>query len=81
VAQPEGGFSIFVETDLVGDDTAFLARAIAQGVSFDPGRSFLRDGPRAHVMMRLCFSQAEPAALEEGARRLARAARGASRLA
>ncbi len=73
-AEPEGGFSIYVETDLEGSDAAFLERAMQLGASFDSGRSFLRDGAAPCVTMRLCFSQSDPAVLEEGVRRLARAA-------
>ncbi len=71
-AEPEGGFSVYVDTDLVGDEATFLELAVHEGVSFDPGRAFLRDGPLDHVTMRLCFSQADSADLEEGVERLAR---------
>lgn len=71
-AEPEGGFAVFVETPGHGDDTELLARAIAAGVSFDPGRLF-----RAHpdtddvLRFRLCFSSAPEGELAEGVRRLA----------
>lgn len=38
IAEPEGGFCVWVETDEEGDDTALLSLATEHGVSFDPGR-------------------------------------------
>jgi 2-aminoadipate transaminase len=72
--EPEGGFSVFVETDVRGDDVAFLEHATRNGVTFDPGRMFRPGGPPASVSMRLCFSRASRAELEAGVRRLERAA-------
>src|SRR5258706_408282 len=37
---PVGGFAIWAETDVEGDDASFLEVALQQGVSFDPGSSF-----------------------------------------
>jgi 2-aminoadipate transaminase len=73
--EPEGGFSVFVETDVRGDDVAFLEHATRQGVNFDPGRMFRPGGAPAFVSMRLCFSRASSTELAEGVRRLERAAR------
>jgi 2-aminoadipate transaminase len=73
--EPEGGFSVFVETELRGDDVAFLEHATRNGVTFDPGRMFRPGGPPASLSMRLCFSRASSVELEEGVRRLERAAR------
>ncbi|HEY6458698.1 MAG TPA: PLP-dependent aminotransferase family protein [Polyangiaceae bacterium] len=73
--EPEGGFSVFVETDVRGDDVAFLEHATRNGVTFDPGRMFRPGGPAASVSMRLCFSRASGVELEEGVCRLERAAR------
>jgi DNA-binding transcriptional MocR family regulator len=42
-------------------------------VSFDPGSAFRPDRSPRPLALRLCFSALEPGALEEGARRLARA--------
>jgi 2-aminoadipate transaminase len=70
--EPDGGFSIFVDTGVRGDDVGFLEVASAHGVSFDPGRIF-RVQPHETIELRVCFSGADEELLEEGARRLARA--------
>lgn len=70
---PEGGFSIWVETGDARDETAFLERAIAHGVSFDPGSMFRADGGRHPLALRLSFSAVEEADVEAGIQRLARA--------
>jgi 2-aminoadipate transaminase len=71
---PEGGFGLWVRTDQRADETRFLRRAVQAGVSFDPGSPFRcvrsRRGP---TVLRLCFSSVREDAMEEGARRLARA--------
>ena len=69
-AEPEGGFAIF-ETPARGDDTALLARAIAAGVTFNPGHLF-RAAPEADDVLRfrLCFSSARVDELAVGVRRL-----------
>jgi 2-aminoadipate transaminase len=71
-SEPEGGFSLFANTNLPGDDVAFLAVASAHGVSFDPGRMF-RISRRATIELRLCHCNVAEPLLEEGVRRLARA--------
>jgi 2-aminoadipate transaminase len=71
--EPAGGFALFVETDEPGDDLALLEVATRSGVSFDPGRMFRPDDSPAPLAMRLCFSYARAADLDEGARRLSRA--------
>lgn len=70
--EPQGGFSLWLETDETGDDVALLEAAIAEGVSFDPGSAF-RPVPGDRIAMRLSFSNAPAAKLDEAARRLARA--------
>ncbi|HVV81532.1 MAG TPA: PLP-dependent aminotransferase family protein [Kofleriaceae bacterium] len=74
--EPEGGLSVWVETDLGGDDVAFLATAVAQGVAFDPGSMF-RASPASGqpIAMRLSFSHAPFDQLDLAVRRLERAAR------
>jgi 2-aminoadipate transaminase len=72
-ASPEGGFALFVETDEPGDDLALLEVATRNGVSFDPGRMFRADDNPSPLAVRLCFSYARAADLDEGPRRLARA--------
>jgi 2-aminoadipate transaminase len=71
--EPEGGFSLWIETDDAGDDVALLAAAIAAGVSFDPGRLFRPTGAATPVAFRISFSHAPIDALDEAARRLAAA--------
>ncbi len=71
--EPEGGFSVFAESDRKGDEGALLEAAIGLGVSFDPGRIFRTDPASAPLAMRLCFSAYGPRALDEAIRRLARA--------
>jgi 2-aminoadipate transaminase len=74
-AEPEGGFSIWVETDETGDDVELLSRAIADGVSFDPGRLFRPSHAGTPIAFRLSFSHAPVHAIDEGVRRLVTAFR------
>ena len=54
---PEGGFSVFVETDLEGHPATALVQAVRLGVSFDPGILFRANGERTRrLTMRLCYS-------------------------
>jgi len=76
---PEGGFSVWVETDQRCDDVALLACALRRGVSLDLGRLFRPDGARNPLSFRLCFSYAPRDALEEGVRRVVAAVRDAER--
>lgn len=76
--EPEGGFSIFVDTCEPGDDVALLAVASAHGVSFDPGRLF-RPRPHETMELRLCHSNADETVVAEGVARLARAWRAFTR--
>jgi 2-aminoadipate transaminase len=71
---PEGGFSVWVESDddLV-DDVTLLRAAVEEGVAFDPGRLFRPGRGPAPLGLRVCFSAEPPERLEEGVRRLARA--------
>jgi 2-aminoadipate transaminase len=74
--EPEGGFSIYLETDLRGDDTALLEIAARHGVSFDPGRLFRASGESSPIAMRVCYSTASrDEDIDEAARRIARAAK------
>jgi 2-aminoadipate transaminase len=73
---PDGGFALWLEADAPdcpGGELGLLRAAIAAGVSFDPGSAFRPDRSPRPLALRLCFSALEPGALEEGARRLARA--------
>jgi 2-aminoadipate transaminase len=70
--EPEGGFSIFVDTNAPGNDVAFLALASAHGVSFDPGRMF-RTREHATIELRLCHCNVAEPQIEEGVKRLSKA--------
>lgn len=66
---PEGGLFIWVTLPDGLDSRALLRDALARGVAFVPGAAFHVDGSGARCM-RLSFSVAEPARIEEGVRRL-----------
>jgi 2-aminoadipate transaminase len=72
-SMPEGGFAIFAETDLEGDDRRLLELATECGVSFDPGRLFRSDDRSSPIAFRLCFSNVSATEIDEGIRRLASA--------
>jgi 2-aminoadipate transaminase len=79
-SEPEGGFSVWVETDLAASDEAFLTHAIECGVSFDPGTFFLaRPKARRPTTVRLSYSFVPDALLDEAVRRFARAVKTARR--
>ncbi|MBK7864196.1 MAG: PLP-dependent aminotransferase family protein [Archangiaceae bacterium] len=71
---PEGGFSVWVETESVESDDRLLARALARGVAFDPGTMF-RAEPQRHgrLSFRLSFSAVPIDQMQEGIARLAAA--------
>jgi 2-aminoadipate transaminase len=70
---PDGGFTVWAETDIEGDDAALLETAIGHGVSFEPGRIFRLDKRPSPISMRLSFA-AEPTPRQvEGVERFARA--------
>ncbi len=71
--EPEGGFSIWVETDDDGDDVALLEAAIAAGASVDPGRMFRATGESSPVAFRISFSHPPAGLIDEGVQRLAAA--------
>lgn len=64
IAEPEGGFCLYVETDEEGDDAALLALATEHGVSFDPGSLFRHDTATSPIAMRVCYSSTPIADLE-----------------
>lgn len=70
---PSGGFSLWLEVECSESDEAFLKRALANGVAFDPGVLFRPEDSAApeRLGMRLSFSSVEPALIEEGIQRLA----------
>jgi 2-aminoadipate transaminase len=75
---PAGGFCLWIQTDAAVDEKRFLERAVAEGVSFDLGSTFLRHHDRREPnRLRLSFSYEDPTKFTEGVRRLARAWRWA----
>ncbi|HEY5950709.1 MAG TPA: PLP-dependent aminotransferase family protein [Kofleriaceae bacterium] len=68
--EPQGGFSIWIETDVKGDEIALLEAALAEGVMIDPGSEF-RPEPSPYIAFRLCYSHGAPEQFDEGARRVA----------
>ncbi len=73
-ADPAGGFSIWVETDDVGDELALLEAAVQHGVCFDPGSAFQPSPAQGTpISMRLSFSNHSEDTLVDGVRRLSRA--------
>jgi 2-aminoadipate transaminase len=70
--EPEGGFSLFVETDEEGDDAQLCAIAARYGVPFDPGHAF-RVTETATVSMRLSFGTLSALAAEQAVVTLQRA--------
>jgi len=69
--EPEGGFSIWIETECTGDDLALLRTCLDAGVMVDPGSAF-RPEPADHIALRASYSNATPDRLGEAARRLAK---------
>ncbi|MBA2543443.1 MAG: PLP-dependent aminotransferase family protein [Deltaproteobacteria bacterium] len=72
ITEPEGGLSIWVETDDRGDDISLLETAMACGVTFDPGSSF-RPVHHDRIAFRVSFSNVQPELFDTAARRLSRA--------
>lgn len=68
--EPEGGFSLWIETDVHGDELAMVETALAEGVMIDPGGEFCPE-PSTRVSFRVSYSHVEPGVLDEGARRIA----------
>jgi DNA-binding transcriptional MocR family regulator len=64
-----GGLYIWSRLRAPTDTMTLLQRAQATGVTFVPGEPFYGDGLGRHEL-RLCFSAAVPAAIDEGVRRL-----------
>lgn len=56
---PEGGFSLWLETDREGDDLALLRRCLDAGVMVDPGSAF-RPEPAPTIAVRASYSNAAP---------------------
>lgn len=70
---PEGGY--FVWMKIPGADTSeLLTHALAEGVSFIPGKYFFMDQAAGTEFLRLSFSYADEKEITEGIRRLGRVA-------
>ncbi|HEY3359909.1 MAG TPA: PLP-dependent aminotransferase family protein [Polyangia bacterium] len=81
-ASIEGGFFFWLRFAR-GDSQAVFARALERGVAFLPGAAFYPDPAETvgaagdgSAQARLCFTFADPAAIDEGCRRLAAALAG-----
>lgn len=70
--RPEGGLFLFLQLPDGCDAHKILPKALQEKVAFVPGGEFHCDGSGA-ATLRLNFSHAAPAVIEEGVRRLARA--------
>ncbi|MCU1804330.1 PLP-dependent aminotransferase family protein [Cytobacillus firmus] len=70
---PEGGY--FVWMKIPGADTSeLLTNALAEGVSFIPGKYFFKDQAAGTELLRLSFSYADEKEIIEGIRRLGKVA-------
>jgi 2-aminoadipate transaminase len=72
-AEPEGGFSLWVETEEPRDDVRFLRLALKHGSSCDPGGDFCVERTGGPLCFRLAFSSLPPRSMPEAVKRLARA--------
>jgi len=78
--KPEGGLFVWVTLPAGVDSAALLREALRQKVAFVPGGAFHVDGGGAGSM-RLSFSHAAPALIQEGVRRLGEAIKAQQRAA
>jgi 2-aminoadipate transaminase len=69
---PHGGFFVWATLPAGENDEALLARALEEGLIFVSGSAFFVDG-NGHDTIRLAFSAAAEAQINEGVARLARA--------
>jgi 2-aminoadipate transaminase len=67
--KPQGGLFLWVTLPEPWDAALVLQTAIAENIAFVPGTAFFADGS-GHNTFRLNFSNATPAKIEEGIRRL-----------
>ena len=74
VDPPKGGHHLWVTLRRPLDERALYSEAARHGVSFTPGDAITAER-RSQTSFRLSFSLVEPAELDEGVRRLARAIR------
>jgi DNA-binding transcriptional MocR family regulator len=80
VDPPQGGHHVWVTLRRPLDQRALYSEAARHGVSFTPGDAITAER-RSQTSFRLSFSLVEPAELDEGVRRLARAIREVRRRA
>ncbi|MGJ8570657.1 MAG: PLP-dependent aminotransferase family protein [Hoeflea sp.] len=74
--KPDGGMFIWVTLPEAADGAALLAESLkTERVAFVPGKAFFADGSGANTL-RLSFSCASEAMIEEGIKRLGRVVRG-----
>lgn len=70
--RPEGGMFVWITLPEGMDGAALLARSLeTERVAFVPGRAFFADGSGGNTI-RLSFSRADDAAIDEGIKRLGR---------
>jgi 2-aminoadipate transaminase len=67
---PEGGLFLWARVPEWIDTTNLMRRAVEHKVAYVPGSAFYADPTRGRNTMRLNFSNAQPAQIEEGIRRL-----------
>jgi 2-aminoadipate transaminase len=77
---PRGGHHVWVTLTRPLDERALYSEAARHGVTFTPGGAITAER-RSQTSFRLSFSLLEPAELDEGVRRLARAIRAVRRRA
>lgn len=70
--RPKGGMFLWVELPEGVSARTLFDHALERGVAFVPGDPFYTDGRAAHTM-RLNFTNADPATIEEGIKRLGQA--------
>jgi 2-aminoadipate transaminase len=70
---PEGGFTLFVESDEDIDEMRLLELATRAGTSFDPGSMFRPGGEQAPLSMRLSPCNVSEQEIDVAVRRLASA--------
>ena len=71
---PQGGHHVWVTLTRPVDERALYREAVRYGMTFIPG-GVMRADRASTTQLRLSFSLADPAELDEGVRRLARALR------
>jgi 2-aminoadipate transaminase len=68
--RPDGGMAIWVKLPPTLNASEILLLSAQNGVTFSPGEHFYAGAPPKN-MMRLCFTIASPASIEEAIKKLA----------